>query len=213
MNIQLNKLIPTPLADSINPNSGVWNKEVIFSQGKTYLIDARSGKGKSTFIHSLYGIRRDYTGTISIEDRKLKKYEKDELATLRQSHLSIVFQDLRLFPHLTASENIKINSLLAHSTMANKLPEIYTRLQISHLVDKPAGLLSYGEQQRFAIVRAITQPFDWLLLDEPFAHLDKENTLAAYQLIQEAVKINQAGLILTSLGEDAFISYDYKLNL
>lgn len=213
MNISIRTLIPTPLADTINPKSDIWDKNITFTKGNFYLIDAKSGKGKSTFIQSLYGIRRDYTGDILFNETPLRGYNKISLASLRQNKLSVVFQDLRLFPELTAIENITINLHLSKNNYAEGLDILFERLNISSLKNKKIKFLSYGEKQRVAIIRALTQQYDWLLLDEPYAHLDKENTLLAHDLILEVSKNLNAGIILTTLGEDSFINFENTLSL
>mgnify|MGYP003983354969 CR=1 FL=1 len=80
--------------------------------------------------------------------------------------------------------------------------ELRQKLDISNFKDKLCQQLSLGQKQRTAIVRALLQPFDWIFLDEPFSHLDKENKEKASQLIQQITKEENAGLIVTSLGED-----------
>lgn len=213
MNISITKLIPTPLVDTINPKSDIWNKEISFKKGEYYLIDAKSGKGKSTFIQTLYGIRRDYTGDINFDDFLLKNYDKATLASLRQDSLSVVFQDLRLFPELTALENISINLHLSKNKYAENIDLLFERLNIASLKNKQTKFLSYGEKQRIAIIRAVTQNFEWILLDEPYAHLDQENTLLAHELITEVANSLNAGIILTTLGQDDFIKFDNTLAL
>ena len=75
-------------------------------------------------------------------------------------------------------------------------------LGVQHILGQRAGLCSYGEQQRIAIIRALMQPFEWLLLDEPFSHLDKENIIKAAALIKEECLQRNAGFIITDLDED-----------
>jgi len=70
-----------------------------------------------------------------------------------------------------------------------------------------------GQQQRVAIVRALCQPFDWLLMDEPFSHLDEENTQRSLKLIIERCAELKSGFVLTSLGDDHGIQYDQTLML
>lgn len=70
--------------------------------------------------------------------------------------------------------------------------------------DKKAGILSYGQKQRIAIIRAICQPFQFIFLDEAFSHLDKENTATMWKLILDEAKSQSAGIILTSLGNEDF---------
>jgi len=76
-------------------------------------------------------------------------------------------------------------------------------------LDRKAGILSFGQQQRVAIIRALCQPFEYLLADECFSHIDYENSLSAYQVIKEACDMQGAGLILTSLnGSENLDAYE-----
>ena len=202
MDIIIQDIIPHPLDGIYRPDSDVWNKEVTFKQGDYYLIDAKSGKGKSTFIQLLYGIRRDFKGKLFLNGTDAFHFTKNELALLRQQEISILFQDLRLFLDLTALENIQLNCKLAHSPWAERIPEMAKSLQVSTLLNKKVGLLSYGERQRIALLRALVQPFKWILLDEPFSHLDKENAQACLALLIEIAESQDAGIILTSLGDE-----------
>ncbi len=106
------------------------------------------------------------------------------------------FQDLRLFQHLTAKENIELNRVLQkpyyESAMIDTMAE---RLGIKHILNQKAGVCSYGEQQRIAIIRALVQPFTWLIMDEPFSHLDIANTQKAAALIAEECTKRNAGFV------------------
>ena len=86
-------------------------------------------------------------------------------------------------------------------------------LGISHIMQQKAGICSYGEQQRIAIIRALVQPFKWLLMDEPFSHLDEANTLKAAKLIAEECTKRNAGFILTDLEDDSHFDYSRKMSL
>jgi putative ABC transport system ATP-binding protein len=76
-----------------------------------------------------------------------------------------------------------------------------------------ARTLSYGEQQRVAIIRALLQPFKWLLMDEPFSHLDHANRARAAKLIGEVVEQNRAGMILADLDDNNFFPYTQTIVL
>ena len=205
--IELNKVIPIPLLENgLNPRSEVFNTEgVVFEHGKNYLISANSGKGKSTLIHAIYGLRNDYQGTISFDNKDIRQHSVEDWAVIRQKKMAIVFQDLRLFLHLTARENILLKSQLTsdekRDPSVSDLENWAKRLEIAEYLDKTCGTLSYGQRQRVAIVRALSQSFDYLLLDEPFSHLDKDNILIATEIIKEACAAQNAGLILVSLGD------------
>jgi ABC-type multidrug transport system ATPase subunit len=68
--------------------------------------------------------------------------------------------------------------------------------------------LSLGQRQRVAIIRALCQPFDFLLMDEPFSHLDDDNIAILTELIGSEVEKQKAGMILTSLGSEYNFTYD-----
>ncbi len=217
--IKLHKVIPFPLLENgLNPASNVYNTEgVIFESRKNYLLSAASGKGKSTLMHAIYGLRNDYQGDIFLDIKNVKDYSIDDWAVIRQKKLAIVFQDLRLFLHLTARENIILKSQLTSDKKAApsvKTLETYAeRLGMADFLDKKCATLSYGQRQRIAIIRALAQPFNYLLLDEPFSHLDKENIRIASDIISEVCQQQRAGLLLVSLGDPYLFDYDTVFQL
>jgi ABC-type lipoprotein export system ATPase subunit len=215
MTIELDHIIPTPLKDRfIQRTSDVWNTHIQFNQGEFIKIKAPSGTGKTTLVHLLYKLRHDYDGNIRIDKRSISALDENELSVLRQNKISIIFQDLRLFPNLTARENIELKRVLQtpfyDSDVINKMAEI---LGITHVLEQKAGLCSYGEQQRIAIVRSLIQPFELLIMDEPFSHLDIENTKKAAALIETECLKRKAGFIITDLDEDHNFSYTRNLVL
>lgn len=217
MELILQNLIPIPLRDKLSQrNSDIWNTQKTLKQGEWIKVKAPSGTGKTTLVHILYRLRNDYTGHVLWNGKEEQRFSAAELAVLRQSAVSVVFQDLRLFSQLTARENIELNRLLPasgthyESTVIDAMAE---RLGVTHILQQRAGLCSYGEQQRIAIIRALVQPFQWLLMDEPFSHLDEENTRKAAALIAEECEKRGAGFILTDLDEDRHLPYTTFYNL
>lgn len=215
MDINLNNIIPVPLRDRLaNRKSGVWNTTVSFSKGERIKINAPSGTGKTTFIHSIYKLRTDYTGTIKWNNDDIKNINAEKLAAYRQQNISIIFQDMRLFENLTIQENIELKRIMTKPLYdADTIKQMAAKLGITHILQQRAGLCSYGEQQRAAIIRALIQPFDWLFMDEPFSHLDNDNTQLAAALIQEECDKRNAGFILTDLDDDNHFNYTKKLML
>jgi len=99
-------------------------------------------------MHLLYGMRRDYQGQVLIDEQEVEKMKAEELANLRKAKLAMVFQDLRLFPQLTALENILIkNSLTKHKT-ADEIRQMAARLNVVDILEQTPTTLSYGQQQR-----------------------------------------------------------------
>lgn len=215
MQIQLQQIIPVPLKEKFSQRpSDVWNKDIIFDDKEWIKIVAPSGTGKTTLMNILYKIRHDYEGNVKWGTQTLASISGDELATLRQQKISVIFQDLRLFENLTARENIELNRVLQKPFYpAEVIDEMAVFLGINHVLNQRAGVCSYGEQQRIAIIRALVQPFEWLIMDEPFSHLDIANTKKAASLIAAECKKRNAGFILTDLDEDTLFPYTQLLSL
>jgi putative ABC transport system ATP-binding protein len=215
MQIELQQVIPVPLKEKIvQRTSGIWNTAIVFKQGERIKIKAPSGTGKTTLVHTLYKLRTDYTGSILWDNKNTTAINADELAVIRQQNISIIFQDLRLFPQLTARENIELKRVMQQPLYeANLIDEMAEQLNITHILQQAAGLCSYGEQQRIAIIRALMQPFNWLMMDEPFSHLDAANIQKAAALIQRECDKRNAGFILTDLEDDDHFAYTKQLYL
>jgi ABC-type lipoprotein export system ATPase subunit len=216
MQITLDNLVPVPLRDKVlQRNSGVWNKQVTFNPGSFVKIKAPSGTGKTTLVHYLYNIRYDYTGQVLINGKPWSGYNKNAVAAMRQQQVSVVFQDLRIFEQLTALENIELKRVMNGQPYCTpeRVQEMAARLNITHILQQSGKTLSYGERQRVAVIRALVQPFEWLIMDEPFSHLDDENAQRAAHLIAEECKARNAGFILTDLDDDQRFVYDSHFNL
>ena len=170
-------------------------------------------KCKSTFTTTLFGLRSDYDGSLRYDDQDIREFSPSEWTEIRKSKISVVFQDLQLFPKLTVRENLLIKNELTGFFTESELKQMLDRLDISDKWGQQCGLLSMGQQQRVAIIRALIMPYEWLLLDEPFSHLDVENTRKSLDMIHERTVEQRAGFVLTTLGEDHDYTYDYELKL
>lgn len=212
MQLSLERLIPIPLKDKVlSGHSAVWNKQLVFHGGEHVFIQAPSGTGKTTLVHFLYGLRSDHEGAVLWDSKPAAGSE--QLAALRSRDVSVIFQDMRLFPELTAWENLEAKRTLTNTVNEAAVLEWMMRLGIGHKKDAVAATLSYGEQQRVAIIRSLLQPFKWLLMDEPFSHLDHANIEKAAALIWEVVTANKAGLLLADLEDNNYFPYSQKLVL
>ncbi len=184
MQLSINRVVPVPLREKVlAKNSDIWNNSLTINQGESLFIQAPSGTGKTTLIHVLYGLRTDYEGEICWNNENIKTIGKEKTAYLRTHQLSVIFQDMRLFPEITAYENLEIKRKLTNTISEQQMLEWLDRLGLKEKKNSFGYTLSYGEQQRIAIIRALLQPFAWLLMDEPFSHLDHANTQKAISLI------------------------------
>lgn len=210
MKIKLQHLKPTYMSGDEIPSSDIYlQPEVIFEQGQRYLIRAQSGQGKTSLLNFIYGASFSYDGKITYNEM----FNKKEVLRYRIDKLSYVYQDLRLFPTLTAFENIILkNKLTLYKTEA-QINSLIERVGLSHKRDTLVQTLSLGQRQRIALLRALCQPFELLLLDEPFSHLDDSNTAILREIIEEELQARNASLLLTSLEDNNFFHYNKKLNL
>lgn len=213
MNITLNHIMPVPLTSIQHGATSIWGNFVHLEKGEKIMLNASSGKGKSTFTLTTIGLRNDYSGTILYDTQDIKSYSPDDWTNIRQTKISVIFQDLQLFPKLTVKENLLLKNRLTDTFTEMELIQFLEQLEIDNKWEQKGGILSMGQQQRVAIIRALCQPFDWLIMDEPFSHLDVENTKKCLNLIdQRATQLN-AGFVLTSLGDDHGFTYSRELNL
>jgi ABC-type lipoprotein export system ATPase subunit len=207
--IDLIDLCPDTLPPGAREFSQVWNQHLVLKKGEQVLVTAPSGKGKSTFISLLYGLRRDFTGQYKIDGTDTRYFSPARWSDARAIEISIVFQDLRLFMDYTAMENLALKGQLEGSVFdENTIRTMAEILGVESLLDKKCNQLSYGERQRMAIIRSLLQQADFLIMDEPFSHLDDSNADKALDLIQKEASKNGSALIITSLGSDYGWNYD-----
>jgi ABC-type lipoprotein export system ATPase subunit len=213
MQIEFKNVLPKPLADIEHASASLWKSNVVFQSGKSILLNASSGKGKTTFVHALLGLRSDYAGDILIDNINSTSFTKADWVELRQRKIAVVYQDLQLFPQLTIEQNLKLKAELTGEFDSNEALEKIEFLGLKEKWDQKCGILSMGQQQRVAIVRALIQPFEWLVMDEPFSHLDKVNSDKCLELIIQRCKELKAGFILTTLDKKDDLKVDYEVKL
>ena len=199
MTINLQDVLPSYFEESRRQQSEVWGKQLVFNKGEYIKIVAPSGSGKSSLTHFLYGMRNEYNGNLLYDKANLKSFTVEDFARYRKDHISIVFQDLRLFPEQTVRENLELKRQLNPFHPPEKITEMAERLGIGSKLSTKSRICSYGEQQRVAIIRSLLQPFDFLLLDEPFSHLDDNNSKKAMELMLEEAKARNAGILFADL--------------
>jgi ABC-type antimicrobial peptide transport system, ATPase component len=202
--------VPQVFADREDMNSQVWHTECNFEKGNTYLVEAESGMGKSTFCSYLLGYRHDYAGQIFFD---VRHYKISQWVTVRQQHIGMLFQEMRLFPELTALENVQIKNRLTSTVSKATIEDWFSKLGIAEKLHQKAGLLSQGQQQRVAFMRSLAQPFDFLVVDEPISHLDDVNAQLMAEMVMQVKESTQCGVIVTSIGKHLPLTYDYTLKL
>lgn len=212
-NIGLDNIIPQIFLSRTDIRSEVWRRHLTLERGLTYLVEAGSGTGKSSLCSFITGHRHDYDGRILYDGRDGRSLSTDDWVNLRRSHLSMLFQELRLFTELTAMENIEIKNSLTRHTSRQQIVRWLEALGIADKQNTPVRFMSFGQQQRVAMVRALVQPFDFLFVDEPISHLDDENAKVMASIMIEEVHRQGAAVVVTSIGKHMQLPYDKTLRL
>lgn len=211
--ITLENTLPRVFVNENIPDSDVWQTEITFRKGETYLVEAASGGGKSSMCAYIFGSRTDYQGRVLFDGHDTRDYSVDRWLELRRNSLAYLPQELSLFPELSAWDNIWLKNRLTNYASEAMISRWMEQLGIAFRRDFPVGKMSIGQQQRVAIIRSICQPFDFLLVDEPVSHLDDINNDIAAQLITEEAKRQGAGIISTSVGNKLHLDYNRLLRL
>ncbi len=212
--ITFNTVVPQVFSEQTTPlESDVWNKEAVFQKGKLYLLEADSGKGKSSFCSYILGYRHDYIGQILFDAQPINELKIRDWTDIRKQHLSLLFQELRLFPELTAFENVQIKNRLTGFKPRMAIVAWFEQLGIADKLDVPIRFMSFGQQQRVAMMRALVQPFDFIVVDEPISHLDDNNARVMGDILMKEAHEQGAGVIATSIGKHMDLPYDKILKL
>lgn len=211
--IELKSALPNVFLDRGDVESEVWNRDVTFRKGHLYLVEAASGTGKSSLCSYIIGYRHDYQGHMLFDGKDISGFGVAQWTDMRQHHLSHLFQELRLFPELTAMENVMIKNKLTGFKAQKDIVQWFDRLGIADKMNSKVDHMSFGQQQRVAMIRALVQPFDFILADEPISHLDDNNSRVMADIMMEEVKRQGAGVIVTSIGKHMTLNYDTVLHL
>jgi len=142
------------------------------SSARALALFGPSGCGKTSTLLAIAGLLRPQRGRIAINDHVLFDSRAGvDVATARRD-LGVVFQDARLFPHLTVRENLRYG--MPRSAASQAYDDVVQLLQLPALLKRSPGQLSGGQIRRVAIGRALLRQPHALLLDEPLANLHRE---------------------------------------
>ena len=161
----------------------------------------------------MIGYRRDFDGKILFDEQNINALTIKDWAEIRTRHVSYLFQELRLFPELTALENVLIKNNMTHFKTKAQILDWFEELGVADKVNVRIGQMSFGQQQRVALIRSLVQPFDFLLADEPISHLDDDNSNAMAQALLREATHQGAGVIVTSIGKHLALKYDKVVRL
>ncbi len=154
---------------------GVNNVSFDVDRGELFVVMGLSGSGKSTLVRLINRLIRPSAGTVEIEGRDISAMSENELRTVRNRTLSMVFQHFALFPHRTVRENAAYGLRVRNEREAKSRERADWALAEVGLGDRGDAYpdeLSGGMKQRVGLARALATDADVLLMDEPFSALD-----------------------------------------
>jgi ABC-type lipoprotein export system ATPase subunit len=177
--------------------------------GEIVAVFGRSGSGKSTLLHLLGALERPDGGIVKVSGRRLERASERTLTDFRRRHVGFVFQFFHLIPELTGEENVLLPGRLLRreAEAASRARELIARLGLERVTRFLPHTLSGGEQQRFAIARALVNEPELVLADEPTGNLDLDSGAAVLGLLREiAARDGRAVVIATHDREAAAIA-------
>jgi putative ABC transport system ATP-binding protein len=171
--------------------------------GEFLAVTGASGSGKSTLLNLAAGLDQPDSGRILLLGRDLRGLDETRMALLRRQHVGIVFQALNLVPTLTAAENISLPLCLLgqHRQAAERARHLLALAGLSAHGEAFPEVLSGGEQQRVAVLRAVAHRPELVLMDEPTSSLDTGNSLVLLELLQRLNREEGAALVLATHDE------------
>jgi molybdate transport system ATP-binding protein len=182
------------LSVDVTHRFGSFSLEARFvSEGRLTAFFGRSGAGKTSLVNIIAGIVRPERGRIVLDDRPLVDTEQGIFVPRHRRRVGYVFQEARLFPHLTVRQNLLFGRWFTPKVERQiSVDQVLDLLGIAHLQDRRPGALSGGEKQRVAIGRALLTSPRLLLLDEPLASLDdtrKEDILPFIERLRDEAEV------------------------
>ena len=176
--------------------------DLTFETGKSYMLLGASGCGKSTLLNMIAGIISPDTGKIIIDGQEMTACKQKEKDRFRIEKIGYIFQDFKLIPEMTVSDNINILKLEGVDT--SRQVELLKELEIYDRRNKKVKHLSGGQKQRVAIVRALVKSPDIILADEPTGNL---NFAIGEQVIKELCKASQGKTLIAVTHDDRLAKY------
>ena len=164
------------------------------SKGMVFIV-GKSGSGKTSLLNILEGLIKPTEGEIFYKSKNLKEFSNREKRYYFKNEIGILFQNMNLISDITVKENLELSS----SIKGNKTKECFQLLKdlnIDSLLNQKVNLLSGGEKQRVAFIRAIANKPSVLLCDEPTGAIDEENSLILINLLRKYA-LNNLVIVVT----------------
>ncbi|MEJ1237644.1 ATP-binding cassette domain-containing protein [Chryseolinea sp. T2] len=168
-------------------------------QGDHLLLTGQSGSGKTTLLHLIGGLRRNYKGSIRIDNTELSSLTSSTIDRFRGGRIGFVFQRNHLIPALTVEDNLRMAPYLAGIPIDDaRVDQLLNRLDLTHQRQKRVHQLSQGQAQRVAIARAVLNRPAIVVADEPTSSLDDNNCRRVIDLLLQVAGENSSSLLVAT---------------
>ncbi|MFK8004567.1 MAG: ABC transporter ATP-binding protein [Polyangiales bacterium] len=185
---------------------------LVFASGSFNIIRGASGCGKSTLVGLLGGLVQPTSGEVLIGGTGITSMRDHHRALFCRAQVGFVFQELSLIDEMSARENALLPFVPTGGPTKEELSHVdasFERFGIGDLASSKANALSGGQRQRVALVRALARKPGVLLLDEPSAHLDAENTQKILELLGSE---RDEGRVIVATTHDPRLSEDTRVD-
>jgi cell division transport system ATP-binding protein len=182
-----------------NGSRGLFDISLEVQRGDFLLVTGPSGAGKSTLLKLLYGAERPTQGEVIVDQLNVGRLRGDRLSLLRR-RIGVVFQDYKLIPSRTVTENIAFvlwAQGFTRKEIERRLPPTLKLVGLQHKANCFPEELSGGEQQRVSLARAIVGTPPILLADEPTGNLDPDNSRQVLQILKKLNAIGATVIVTT----------------
>jgi ABC-type lipoprotein export system ATPase subunit len=184
------------------------------ARGELVAVVGRSGTGKSTLLHLLGGLDRPDAGSVEVVGRRVTGASERDLSGLRRNEIGFVFQFFHLVPELDGEANVLLPTRLpgASREAAARGRALIERLGLGDVARLAPHQLSGGEQQRFALARALVADPALVLADEPIGNLDAASGAVVLDLLR-AIADDGRGVLMVTHQAEATARADRVLHL
>ena len=177
-------------------------KDIVFEDGKSYMLLGASGCGKSTLLNMIAGILSPTEGEIYVDGRLMSSAPQKEKDKFRIENIGYIFQDFKLINDMTVADNIDILKL--EGVDVSGTDDMLKSLDIFEKKNSKIKHLSGGQKQRVAIARALVKKPDIILADEPTGNL---NFAIGEQVIKELVRVSAGKTLIAVTHDDRLAEY------
>lgn len=200
-----------------NISSGYGKKQVLYdvslqvNKGEVVLLTGGNGSGKSTLLKCIYNLLPCWTGEIFFEGEQINGLKPSDLI---QMGIVYIPQKDFYFENLTVEENLEISGhTLPKAELKDRIEEVYELTDLSRFKKRKPFDLSGGERKILAFGMGLIHKPKLLLFDEPFAGVDKKNTVTLLKLFNETIIKPDIGLIIVEHKDDARQLFTRKIKM